>query len=98
MPGFRAENMLARADSMSYLRPPEHDECSTVGSARLHSSEFTLRRFRPIILLEALMIRITSVACAIVVDAAAIVQLPLALAFARATPAAMPAGLPAGDR
>jgi len=44
------------------------------------------------------MIRITSVACAIVVDAAAIVQLPLALAFARATPAAMPAGLPAGDR
>jgi len=44
------------------------------------------------------MIRITSVACAIVVDAAAIAQFPLALAFPRAISAVVRAGLPACDR
>ena len=83
---------------MSYLRPLKPGECSTIGPAHLHSSEFNLPRFRPIILLEAFMIRITSVACAIVVDAAAIAQFPLALAFPRAISAVVRAGLPACDR
>ena len=83
---------------MSYLRPLEPEEYSGIDPAHLHSSEFNLPRFRPIILLEAFMIRITSVACAIVVDAAAIAQFPLALAFPRSVPAVVPAGVPACDR